>query len=67
MPWFGCQSWDLGSLNCFKGPQDPVPDCRDLLRDFFAGMFLLCFFVSIFSDFNTKKHPKMESKSTQNR
>ena len=62
------------SLNCFKGPQDPFPDfpgslgiSRDCLHDFFAVMFLLCFVVSIFSDFNSKKHPKIESKSTQNR
>ena len=55
------------SLNCFKGPQEPGPDLLNPLHDFFAGMFLLSFFVSIFLNFNNKKHPKGESKSTQNR
>ena len=33
---------------------------------FVAGMFLLCFLVSIFSQFN-KKHPQIEAKSIQSR
>ena len=36
------------SLNCFKGPQGPGPDLLNFAHDFFAGMFLLFFFESIF-------------------
>ena len=80
-PLLGSQSWDLGSQSWDLGSLDISLDMlwyvvlrdhkwnwqisRDRLHDFFAGMFLLCFFVSIFSDFNAKKHRKMESKSTQ--
>ena len=57
-------------LFCFKGPQDPVPDLSGSLGMAcmtFLQVFVCCVFLYPFSDFEPKKHAKMESKSTQNR
>ena len=52
----GSQSWDLGSLNCFKGPQDPVPGLRGVACMTYLPICFAAFFCIHFSDFNTKKN-----------
>ena len=55
----GSQSWDLGSLNCFEGPQDSFPDFPGFPAWLFCRTFCCC-------DFSYPVFLTLHQKASQN-